>query len=630
MRLSLRWIVVGFALLVSTLMVRSVMHALKYTVDNGIAAGDSPGGGDGTGAAGHKKFVDKDDPDLVLMELSSAETNARQRTMAPLVRTDRLRDLHRPSAAEVAARRRGTRVERFATPAAAGRAPSKERFLANLEMPEAQRRLNEPHPWVTRWGDGIHGATTPRPEKGQCAVVPHRVPIEMLVARSGLTGTIESHFSRKACERRAEAPDGGAGKKYSGVPDAVRDPVTGELRFDCPPWTEGEWRPVEFDVATGREIARNESEPWSPERTARMAGRWETVLARCRRANLEVHTGILQTITERNPIVVRDEKNRKLQGIRMFTDHLANARLAKTAARARERHRAELRAAAAKAQRSGAQAEQEPPKLPPVYDDPPNINLVILDGVSRANFYRTMPKLANYLDNLHTESAGTYESFELRRFHAVECCSYGNQTPLLSGVFIREGEFRYQPKRLSPKWMWNLARKHGYVTSHGIGMCVHPHWAPWELNPAVDRFFVEPFCVQGHEFVYAIGERPCILGHDIADVVLTDAERFFATYPDDAAGKFVFSVLLHGHEPTLSVPRAAEDRMILHLQRLIEDHPNTVHIVTSDHGIGWSDYAATRTGQLERALPFAFILMPTGAWGEREKVMFFFFFFFCD
>jgi hypothetical protein len=523
-----------------------------------------------------------------------------------------------PTPAEVAARPRGPAIERFAVSAGRERG---ERFLAHAEMPQhaeyAAGRALDTHPWLTRWGDGIHGATPPPRKDGQCSIVPHSVPIEMLATRRILITPVDEYMG--PCEVRPRT-------------DVRLDTATGAVNFSCPSWTSGEWRPVVFNPETGTE--RYVNEEWYPESRSNETALYQTVIARCK-PSLRMH-----------------HLNAQLDQMRVFTTHHVDDALAADARQRREAHRAALRGPDVAAPQQKQKQKQPGPgplgtgsayrgkteaekhaqenirgKLPPVYDDPPNINLVILDGVSRANFYRTMPKLANYLDGMIGESRGTYESFELRRFHAVECCSYGNQTPLVSGVFIREGEFKFQPKRESPKWMWNLVKQSGFVSSHGIGMCVHPHWAPWERDPSVDRFYVEPFCVKGHEFVYAVAHRPCMLGQDVADMVLDDAEAFFASYPDKSAGKFVFSVLLHGHEPTLGVPRAAEDRLIRHLQRLIEDHPNTVHIVTSDHGIGWSDYAATRTGQLERALPFAFILMPTGGCGGEPFFFFLIFFF---
>jgi hypothetical protein len=548
----------------------------------------------------------------------------------PRVETPRLRNLRR---ARLSSAARPT-PERFVDISGRGRRPGPARFVPHAELSEAQQALSAPHPWATRWGDGLHGATRPEPGEGRCAILPHEIPIELLaMPGSELTAQLAHRFPRCGAAR----------------PEVERDAGTGALVFACPPGAEGEWRPVEFDVSTGREFdgrgAGAGGVPlWLPAGSAHLAGRWETVLARCRRSGVVAGSGSGSgsggkgngTISGENGTAAdAGDNGGLLQPARMFTDHFVDDGLAATVARVRAARRAQLReaaaaaaAAAAKGGGGGGEGGDEP-RLPPVYDDPPNINLVLLDAVSRANFFRALPRLANYLDNLHGETAGTYESYELRRFHAVDCCSFGNQTPMLSGVYVREGESQFQPRRESPKWMWNLARRHGYVTSHGIGMCVHRHWAPWERDPAVDRFFVEPFCVRGHEFEYAVGERPCVLGRDVADLVLDDAERFFAAYPDEAAGKFVFSALLHGHEPTLGVPRTADDRLVLHLQRLIERHPNTVHIVTSDHGIVWSKIGSTRTGQLERALPFAFILMPTGACGEggteKSEIVFLFF-----
>jgi hypothetical protein len=120
--------------------------------------------------------------------------------------------------------------------------------------------------------------------------------------------------------------------------------------------------------------------------------------------------------------------------------------------------------------------------------------------------------------------------------------------------------------------------------------------------------------------VYFENRRPCVRNRDVADLVLDDVEDFYAAYPDRLAGKFSFAALLHGHEPSLGVVRTAEDRTIAHLEHMLEAHPNTVHIITSDHGIGWTDFASSQTGQIERALPFAFLVVPTAITDRNPQI----------
>ncbi|KAK3747963.1 hypothetical protein QZH41_019438 [Actinostola sp. cb2023] len=108
-----------------------------------------------------------------------------------------------------------------------------------------------------------------------------------------------------------------------------------------------------------------------------------------------------------------------------------------------------------------------------------NVNIVVMDSISRAHFYRMLRKSVNALrDLLYNESLGaTVLDFEL--LQSISTHTFENIRPLFSGVVVGNKEFGHLSAKhteLGINVLYDYFQTHGYQTIFQEDLCWYDRW----------------------------------------------------------------------------------------------------------------------------------------------------------
>ena len=271
-----------------------------------------------------------------------------------------------------------------------------------------------------------------------------------------------------------------------------------------------------------------------------------------------------------------------------------------------------------------------------------NVNIVLEDSVSRAHFYRSMPRSVQSLRNILKDSSfhATVLDFELVQSYASS--TLPNAHFLMAGKLLKDGS---QRRRNGISVLTEKFKQAGYQILMHEDLCWYDRWGSF-LSPAYKRKvkpFTEglkrifenykqatnlyldnvglsflsceilkdlnasnPFTMQKHK------SNLCWDGRSLSEYLLFYARRFLSLTDrnPEVSPALIYTHLNTGHE--ISGKRIRNDD--IHLSRFLEEmarSENTLTIVLSDHGGKTTDYAIeTLPGSLEVYSPMLFMIIP--------------------
>lgn len=211
---------------------------------------------------------------------------------------------------------------------------------------------------------------------------------------------------------------------------------------------------------------------------------------------------------------------------------------------------------------------------------------------SRPQFIRAMKKTSHLLEWIHNNrDEYKHEVFQFLRYTVVGRNSDPNLTPMVSGLKVDELEML--PDRRADSWLWDIARKEGYVSLWSDEQCHYPinlgHWQNpvWDRNGTdqirTDHRFENLYChwdYQRHG-QYASDVR-CIDGRQAHLYMFDYITDFYHNYLDTL--KFSFNILYEAHEPTMSVLPTIDQDLHDFISNFLQSDDNTIHIIIADHG----------------------------------------------
>ncbi|KAF7266291.1 hypothetical protein GWI33_020323 [Rhynchophorus ferrugineus] len=243
----------------------------------------------------------------------------------------------------------------------------------------------------------------------------------------------------------------------------------------------------------------------------------------------------------------------------------------------------------------------------------PDVLIVGLDTVSRVNFYRQMPRTANYINELN--------GIELMGYNKVADNTFLNLMPVLAGMFESELQDSCWPNKNDHfdncPFLWQNFSSLGYTTAFAedcAWMGIYNFQKNGFSEQPVDYYY-SPF---DWTAIDAIGNNKnincnlCMGAREDYVALINYAEKFVRQMRNNSQPYFGFfweSSLTHDY---LNFPSLGDWRYYNFLKQLKEngDLDNTILIFMSDHGIRWGDIRKTYQGQLEERLPFVFIVLP--------------------
>ena len=267
---------------------------------------------------------------------------------------------------------------------------------------------------------------------------------------------------------------------------------------------------------------------------------------------------------------------------------------------------------------------------------PVNINLILIDSVSRQHFYRTLPNTVRYLQKLRSTKEWEVLDFEL--FQSIKGRTFENLKALFEGEVHEIGE-KFEGTSVPPTSVefYKLLSKFkqaGYDTLYQEDLCWEHHWGlirdigVFKLKLAKDVRFTSFMNAIARNSIENLGMTHsscevfrrlgiidhfnylgslCIGGEYMHDYFL----RYVCKSLESHNNRPLLSFLLInvGHEGTGLRIRTFDDSLMKFLTSS-RRYQSTVHILFSDHGNSYGPFSRTAEGHLETFHPFLFMLIP--------------------
>lgn len=269
--------------------------------------------------------------------------------------------------------------------------------------------------------------------------------------------------------------------------------------------------------------------------------------------------------------------------------------------------RQEVVCAARIARPSKALSPVTPPRVPLPKLLPrtrPNLLLLVVDAVSRAQFKSTLPRTQQLL------RAHGFTHYS--HFAVVGANSGPNQAALYSGA-PQTGRDPYEDGKRA--WLWDELAAAGYATFKSADECdrssgmARAHTAQTHHGAQVRSMLCFDFA------------RPnCLAGELAAQHVLDHSREFVETYSETRP----WAAMLHlvdGHEDSMVLSHLLDEPVRAFLDWLLREKGgalagNTIVVVLSDHGLHYGPHFQGPTGVRERAEPVLFLKAPKATPGQ--------------
>lgn len=263
-----------------------------------------------------------------------------------------------------------------------------------------------------------------------------------------------------------------------------------------------------------------------------------------------------------------------------------------------------------------------------------NINIILIDSVSRPHFYRSLPLTIKAFRDINAKSTRVLD-FEL--FHAIKPRTFETSHALFSGELLETEQF-INPVPLRAGIMFDKFKTLGYQTLWQEDMCWTYEWGLvrdlkvmnkslslmeiWNnLRAALKNNSID-FTGITHsscEVLKAFGvpelfhgpSKMCYGGKHYHSFFLQFLKTFLEEVNSDSEKKplFSFSMLDVGHEDSGLRIQTFDESLASFVKSAAID-PNTLTIILSDHGNTYGSFPRTLEGRLEIFQPHLFMIIP--------------------
>ena len=270
-----------------------------------------------------------------------------------------------------------------------------------------------------------------------------------------------------------------------------------------------------------------------------------------------------------------------------------------------------------------------------------NINVIVLDSVSRQHFYRKLPKTAHMLKQININALGT-DVLDFELFQSLAPRTFPNMRAFFSGevnVDANDDDYVYRLDKLFGKY-----KSQGYQTLLQEDSCWFDQWGALVTNNihdmtlykttedfkerwtnlrktvrdfGVDNFGLthmscEVFLQYGVTNQFNDPPKVCYNGKIFTTYFLHHLQSYFNTIQRTKKAKpfFAYTHLNAGHEKTGKRISYTDEELAAFVES-ISQVDNTLTIILSDHGPKTTKYAREELiGRYELAHPFMFMIIP--------------------
>jgi hypothetical protein len=259
----------------------------------------------------------------------------------------------------------------------------------------------------------------------------------------------------------------------------------------------------------------------------------------------------------------------------------------------------------------------------------PNVVVLMIDALSRAQFIRALPKTMAMFKSIGEDAANKFSVFDFEFYGILGAYSPPNRYAFFSGyplsddqAFFPGSPFPIEEKKLRAfekkgVWMWDIFGENGYMTYSARDMCSTMSmylYDDYVSRPWTHVHFQDVFCHNKYSS-HASSSEHCFKNRYAHRHIMDSGMLFYEAYDD--MPRYVFLDFAEGHEPSMTVVRTMDDDLVEFLPQFLADE-NTVVVVASDHGIGYGKQHVTASGPLEERLPALFLVTPNRLLSKEE------------
>ncbi|KAM8939359.1 uncharacterized protein RCH25_052976 [Pelodytes ibericus] len=269
-----------------------------------------------------------------------------------------------------------------------------------------------------------------------------------------------------------------------------------------------------------------------------------------------------------------------------------------------------------------------------------NVNILLLDSVSRHHFYRSLPRTIKQFRDLNKQYLNSGHVFDFELVQGIAGRTLESLQALFGGeVFTLPifNSFEMPPKSVSLNETFGKFKIHGYETLYVEDMCWHWEWglvkeqramnlsAPYTervklFNEAVRKAGIDRVDIS-HSSCLILRENKvtdvfhgpksiCYNGIHQHTYLILYMELFMRRFTSLGKPTFTFLILDTGHEETGIRIKQLDEDLARHVFFLAHQ-PNTVSFILSDHGNTYGHFVSASTeSQIEIFHPFLFIIVP--------------------
>ncbi|XP_031555080.1 uncharacterized protein LOC116291986, partial [Actinia tenebrosa] len=272
-----------------------------------------------------------------------------------------------------------------------------------------------------------------------------------------------------------------------------------------------------------------------------------------------------------------------------------------------------------------------------------NVNIIVLDSISRPHFYRVMRKSVKALRDIHQNSTIPASALDFELFQSISMHTFENIRPLFSGIIKANDDFLSKSaaaqEPLGIDVLFKHFKEYGYQTMFQEDLCWYDEWGimldnlerkkdskpsikKWnKFNKVISKhhldhigithFSCEVFREYGYSNHYDRPSTVCFNGRFFSSYFLhyLRAIREGLRNVEDAAPMIMYHHFNTPHTETGLRVRSMDEELSKFI-RFAAGDPYTWTILLSDHGHTRTTYGLTDEGLHERYNPLSFMIIP--------------------
>ena len=271
----------------------------------------------------------------------------------------------------------------------------------------------------------------------------------------------------------------------------------------------------------------------------------------------------------------------------------------------------------------------------------PNINVIVLDSISRAHFHRIFPKTSSLMKEINEQSKHKSRILDFKKFQSLAPFTFVNVKSFMTG---KQDFSDIKDRDIGFHILYEKLKNRGYQTMIQEDTCWYDRWGSiltsnrkrgstlknlhtikheWKkFSDKIIGYHVDNFGLShlscfvlakyGRANMFNDGASFCFDGKPLSAHFLAYATRIHMTQESTTNSKaqFTYTHLNIAHEST-GKRACILDKHLVDMFKNLYHLNNTVTIIWSDHGAKTSQYSIdTLTGKFETYDAFLFIIAP--------------------